>query len=60
LVAPGPKGAIKILPDMKDDERLPPSEVAHLVRVLHVHGFDHCFIDDSNLPDYGYRPDKPS
>jgi hypothetical protein len=60
LVGFGPTGAIKILPNIPDDEHLSPSEIANIVRVLKITGFDHYFIDDSDLPDYDYRPAEPS
>ena len=60
LAAPGAKGAIKILPNIRDDEHLTPSMVASLVRVLKVTGFEHCYIDDQSLSDDDYRPEKPS
>jgi hypothetical protein len=31
------------------------AEIANMVRVLKVTGFDHCFIDDTD-----YQPDNPS
>lgn len=60
LVGAGPNGAIKILPNIRDNDHLSPSEIANLVRVLKVTGFDHYFIDDQELPDYGYHPEDPS
>lgn len=45
LVAPGEDGAIAILPEMDDDERLTPTVISQLVRVLRVRGFEHCIID---------------
>ena len=60
LVGAGPNGAIKILPNVSDDEHLAPSEIKNIVRVLKITGFDHFYIDDSDLPDYGYHPVDPS
>ncbi len=50
LVAPGPNGALAILPEMGDEERLSPTVISNLVRVLRVHGFSHCLIDTSDGP----------
>jgi hypothetical protein len=60
LVGAGSNGAIKILPNIGDNDRLAPNEIANIVRVLKVTGFDHYFIDDGDLPDYDYRPESPS
>jgi hypothetical protein len=56
----GKDGVIKILPNIADDEHLAPSEIANIVRVLKITGFDHYFVDDSDLPDYDYYPVDPS
>ena len=37
---------VAILPDIEDDERLAPTVITQLVRVLGLTGFDHCIIGD--------------
>jgi hypothetical protein len=56
----GTNGVIKILPNIQDDERLAPSEIANIVRVLRVTGFEHYYIDDGDSPDYDYHPTETS
>jgi hypothetical protein len=36
-------GTFAILPDMADGERLGPTELGSLCRVLDVKGYEHCF-----------------
>jgi hypothetical protein len=61
LVAPDVRGgAIAILPNMDDTDRLAPDQIAGLVRVLKIEGFDRYFIDDCKPTDYDYHPVKPS
>jgi hypothetical protein len=51
---------IVILPNLRDDERLAPDQIAALVRVLRIEGFDKFFIDENRVTDYDYHPVKPS
>jgi hypothetical protein len=60
FVAPGPKGPIAILPSLADSERLAPDQIAGLVRVLKITGFDQYFLDENRVTHYDYHPDKPS
>jgi hypothetical protein len=61
LVAPPEKGgAIQILPNIRNVDRLAPSQIAGLVRVLKITGFERYFIDDSKPTHYDYHPEKPS
>jgi hypothetical protein len=60
LIGAGPNGAIKILPNVADNERLAPNEIANIVRVLKITGLDRYFIDDTDSTDYDYRPENPS
>lgn len=61
LVAPPERGgAIAILPNLRDVDRLAPAQIAGLVRVLKITGFERYFIDDCKPTDYDYHPVKPS
>lgn len=51
LVGHGPSGAVAILPNIDDDERLTPGKLSYLARVLKVGGYEHCLVDfEDNQP----------
>jgi hypothetical protein len=57
LVGLGQNGAIAILPNLGRGDRLAPDEIAGLVRVLKISGFEPYYIDESKTTaDYEYRP----
>jgi len=46
LVAPGPRAAVVILPNIADDDRLAPAVLSQYVRTLKLRGFEDYVLDD--------------